>query len=492
MSYLTELLSQSGKDLRRLKRLNILVFASMIGIVSPVMGAPKAIAAETVILRHSKAQTNINIPFLELEALTKGEPPSPGLTNFLIQTGLSPEEMSTFLNASIPDTGIPLGSIDIQFLLFKLNKLVGDPLVRENLQPLAISLQSAYLDQDMSFLELLRRYPKATVGLNVSMLSRVYQDVDLFVQRISPLFNFLEDLLPDLVCDCQLPSDETAPEFSQLERQPSATRQKNRQRLSPSPFSPSASQSRAFQVQEGVSKDRAKEQSRGPLSQGPEISSPKTNRVIQQTPRVLRKVVLTFGPMSRSFKIDDLNRFAATGKVPQGWKRYLKLTQLDPMKFRELLTHQKQVNFKELDNLLYSLPGEYALFQLGQLVTTPSKRTNVQALRSSIMISAVNDEQISLLEVLQNYPGQAITIDAKKMLKFIKKLQGKGAVKLATANLEDVLVAAQGAIAKEICDCIEPTPESSNDQSQLLGEPDPLVSKTRCKYDSRPSTFYLA
>ena len=142
--------------------------------------------------------------------------------------------------------------------------------------------------------------------------------------------------------------------------------------------------------------------------------------------------------------------------MPQQWKSYLKLAQIQPEEFRRLLIDQKPVNFLEIDNFLNSFLGEYALFQLGQLVYTPSQRANVQALRSSVTLSAADDEQISWLEILQNYPAQHLTIDAKKMLRLTKNLKGKGAVKFATANLQDVLIAAQMAIAEEVCDCIQP------------------------------------
>ncbi|MCM1984967.1 alpha/beta hydrolase [Lyngbya confervoides] len=477
MSYLLNLLSQSGDFLSRSRLLKILFSIATLGMISQIANASKAIAAETVILRHRSSQESIKIPFQELEAFAKGGSPSSLLTTFLDRSGTSPEEMSTLLDASIPDTGIPLGNTDVQFVLFQLNKLVGDPLDRENPQPLVVSLRSAYLDQNMSFLELLRRYPKAEVELNVSELSRVYQDVDLFVQRISPLFNFLEDLLPDLVCDCQLPSDEAAPALLSLKRQIEISPEIRTGHHSFASSNDKSALPPKANVIPTVSSYLAS-QSGGQVF----LAALDGTRLSPKTPQVSRKVVLTFGPVSRSFKIEDLNQFALTGKVPSEWKSYLRLTKMKPQKLRELLTDQKQINSKDLDNLLYSLPGEYALFQLGQLVTTPSKQTNVQALRSSIMLSAINDEQISLLEVLQNYPGQVITIDAKKMLKFTKNLKGKGAVKLATANLEDVLVAAQEAIAQEVCDCVEPQPESSNSQNSWLGadQPDQFFLETQC------------
>ncbi len=482
MPYSSHTLSKPRKYLRRAWCFPFWASLAVCGIAVNLTNVKGANAAETIILRHVSVSKNIDIPFSELETLAKGGKPSSRLTKFLGQTALTPEEMATLLDASIPDTRIPLGKTDIQFLLFELNKLVGDPLDREDLQPLATSLRSAYLDKNISFLELLRRYPKDTVGLNVSKLSQVYQDVDLFVQRISPLFNFLEDLLPDLVCDCQLATDEMTPDFSKLERSTELSREllRGRRRFTPQKngadyrFKVSmmleelalmASQSSRLSLFSGAAGSRSKGGIDGAISQGQQIaiaaqSPPQSSFArkseIRKTSQVSRKVVFAFGPVSRSFTIENLNRFAVTGKMPQQWKSYLKLAQIQPEEFRRLLIDQKPVNFLEIDNFLNSFLGEYALFQLGQLVYTPSQRANVQALRSSVTLSAADDEQISWLEILQNYPAQHLTIDAKKMLRLTKNLKGKGAVKFATANLQDVLIAAQMAIAEEVCDCIQP------------------------------------
>ena len=53
----------------------------------------------------------------------------------------------------------------LNFFLLQVNKLVGDPLGREDKGlsgPLARALYEAYLDNDMSFIELARRYPEKT------------------------------------------------------------------------------------------------------------------------------------------------------------------------------------------------------------------------------------------------------------------------------------------------------------------------------------------
>jgi hypothetical protein len=67
---------------------------------------------------------------------------------------------------------------------------------------------------------------------------------------------------------------------------------------------------------------------------------------------------------------------------------------------------------------LNGILGEYLLFQVGQIIHTPSEEANIQAMRSALIFSAVDDGRISLLEFFANlsiyrchYPGSKIWLD---------------------------------------------------------------------------------
>ncbi|MDJ0707872.1 MAG: alpha/beta hydrolase [Leptolyngbyaceae cyanobacterium MO_188.B28] len=359
-----------------------------------------ASAAKTVILRYQDIRSSV--PLVDVEDFVTDGETSETLQAFLHQTPLSSDMLTTLLTDEIPDTGIPLGSTDIEFLLFQLNKLVGDPLNREHLEPLGEALYYAFLDGSMSVLELVRLYPASEVRLELHLLSRVHRDIDLFVQRITPLFNFFEELLPDLVCECETGA-------------------------------------------ESVTSEPLRKTSFCSLSDASNYS-PRRNA---------EDVVFAFGLIRRSFSIAELTTFAETGNVPKSWRYYLEMTNLDPEDLRATLTSEIELDLISLDEILNSLPGEYALFQLGRIIHTPSRKANIQALRSALILSAAADNNVTLLEFLQNYPAQQLIVEGEDLIRFGERLEERGAVSTVTADLEDVLVEIQKEIANEICDCID-------------------------------------
>ncbi|HEY9662590.1 MAG TPA: alpha/beta hydrolase, partial [Allocoleopsis sp.] len=107
-----------------------------------------------------------------------------------------------------------------EFVLVKLNELIGSPSWREDLQPLRTALLDAYQDDNsFSILEVIQDLPDEDINLNLSGLEPVYRDVRAFVERIYPALEVAKEFLQDLVCDCQTApaaseSDSTAPSSS--------------------------------------------------------------------------------------------------------------------------------------------------------------------------------------------------------------------------------------------------------------------------------------
>lgn len=68
-----------------------------------------------------------------------------------------------------------------------------------------------------------------------------------------------------------------------------------------------------------------------------------------------------------------------------------------------------------LDKVLNSTVGNAILDQLSQVIHTPSKKANRQALRSALLLSASKDEQMTLIEVIQNYPTSQVEVDGERL-----------------------------------------------------------------------------
>lgn len=441
----------------------------LLGLLFSFGFSPKAQAADTVLLKYQSIQATVSIDEIE-DFASNHQDISGSLQAFLEQTPLSPELMATLLDASIPDTGIPLGNTDIQFLLYQLNKLVGDPLNREDLMPLALALRSAYLDQDMSMLELAKRYPEDEVRLDLGQLENVHRDVTLFVQRITPLLNFFDELLPDMVCECDedngeltdqtaLPASHTSV-YGDNAVTCSLTRSDLADDATLSPY-PSKALADGATSAPSSPDDLQALTSTSTLVADWENStedtihiSPSAASASPHVPyRISEDVVFAFGPVRLSFAIADMVTFVETGKVPRGWRTPLGIANVKPEELRSILTSEVEMDLREIDQDFNNLLGEYVLFQLGQLIHTPSRTANIQALRGALILSVADDGKVSFLEFLQNYPAPQVIVESVDVLRLTRQLGGSGAVPTLTGGVEDVLVQIQEAIALEICEC---------------------------------------
>nr|WP_104905840.1 alpha/beta hydrolase [Nostoc sp. 'Lobaria pulmonaria (5183) cyanobiont'] len=55
-------------------------------------------------------------------------------------------------------------------------------------------------------------------------------------------------------------------------------------------------------------------------------------------------------------------------------------------------------------------------FRLAVLViSTPSQRANRQALRAALVLSANQDGQVSLIEIIKNYPTNEVEVDGDRL-----------------------------------------------------------------------------
>ncbi|MFP4008497.1 MAG: alpha/beta hydrolase [Spirulinaceae cyanobacterium] len=146
------------------------------------------------------------------------------------------------------------------------------------------------------------------------------------------------------------------------------------------------------------------------------------------------RVVLQYGFMSGSVVIEDLENLAETGETSLELKAYLMLANQQPETLRQVLTKEVVVNGALLEGLLTTPPGELMLDQVGDVLHNPDNEDNGQALRSAIVSSARPDGNITLLEVLQNYPSNEIHVNGDRVGELAATLDN------AIAQLPDWLV----------------------------------------------------
>ena len=179
------------------------------------------------------------------------------------------------------------------------------------------------------------------------------------------------------------------------------------------------------------------------------------------------EIILTYGPLAQSVAVKDLSTFAQTGEMSASIRFLIDIANQNPEDVRQVLNQELGVGIVFLSDILNTLPGEYGLFEIGQVVHTKSRRANIQSLRGALVISAV-DNKISLLEFLQNFPTQQMYFDGYKLsqrantvISFVNRV-GK--------NLEVPLAIAKDLLSTVICEC-ESSVTSQSNLSSLKQQP---------------------
>lgn len=130
-----------------------------------------------------------------------------------------------------------------------------------------------------------------------------------------------------------------------------------------------------------------------------------------------KKVVLYYGPQQLPLSVEELEEFADTGEASRTIRFLTSVAGQDRDAFRTVLTRTIPADPKILDNTLNYIVGELFLYEIGQAIHTPSRRKVIEALRSTLVLSAVDDGKLSLLEIIQKYPAQEIYVNSRKLFK---------------------------------------------------------------------------
>jgi hypothetical protein len=121
---------------------------------------------------------------------------------------------------------------------------------------------------------------------------------------------------------------------------------------------------------------------------------------------------------------DELTELAETGEAPHRLEQQLNMAGADTEQVRGYLTREFPVSLVTLDWVLNTSLGENALDRVGEAIHPESDTANREALRSALVLSASDDNQITLLEVLQNYPTNEVYIDVETLVDAYRHLQG--------------------------------------------------------------------
>jgi hypothetical protein len=134
------------------------------------------------------------------------------------------------------------------------------------------------------------------------------------------------------------------------------------------------------------------------------------------------RVVLKYKIIQQSVSVAELSTFAETGQMSPDLETYMKLSNQDPKKVRHALADEVTVNAIVLDRGLNNPVGNILLDQVGLVIRTPSGEANRQALRSAIVLSASQDNKLSLIETIENYPTRDVYVEGDRLVEVYQQL----------------------------------------------------------------------
>jgi len=134
-------------------------------------------------------------------------------------------------------------------------------------------------------------------------------------------------------------------------------------------------------------------------------------------------VVLKYRIFRESVSVSELSTFAQTGKLSTSLRVNLALARQNPQAIRQYLTEPVKINPVILDKVLNSRIGNVILDQLTQVIHTRSRQADKQALRAALVVSASKDRQITLIEVIENYPTREIEVEGDRLESAYRQLR---------------------------------------------------------------------
>ncbi|UNU27390.1 alpha/beta hydrolase [Microcoleus vaginatus] len=134
------------------------------------------------------------------------------------------------------------------------------------------------------------------------------------------------------------------------------------------------------------------------------------------------KVVLKYSAIRMTLPVSELEIFVETGKMSPALEMLLGKANKDPEAVRSSLTRPVKVSQSFLDGTLNSKLGEIILDEVGQVIRNPSGNANREALREALVLSATNDNEITLLEAMKNYPNSEVYVEGDRLVEAYGKL----------------------------------------------------------------------
>lgn len=134
-------------------------------------------------------------------------------------------------------------------------------------------------------------------------------------------------------------------------------------------------------------------------------------------------MVLNFGPFSRQIEVEALATWAEGGEMDASLASLLR--RLNPEQqeaLRTSLTRSRSAPLVPITQWFYDPMGERSLWFLGKFVQTEARLNGHQALRAAIITAAAETGELSLLEVIRQFPTGALHLDLRQVQTSLRQI----------------------------------------------------------------------
>lgn len=174
--------------------------------------------------------------------------------------------------------------------------------------------------------------------------------------------------------------------------------------------------------------------------------------------RAIETVTLVFNDARVSVPFSDFQTFVKTGETQQAnLQEFFAKTPNASRIARNVLTQEIAITRPFSERNFRNTIADFVLLQLNRVLTPVSAPENLEPLRTAIVASYQDDQRISLLEIIGNYPVPEITVQLPRVERaynrvnaFIERVQP--ALETAKQFLQDI-----------VCDCPSTTTSSEVD-----------------------------
>lgn len=149
--------------------------------------------------------------------------------------------------------------------------------------------------------------------------------------------------------------------------------------------------------------------------------------------KAAEKVVLNYGMWQGSIPVGEMTAFCETGEASSSLAYYIRLSNQSSERVQKVLCKPIPVNGVILSKMLNNPLGGFVLDLFGQVITTPSNKASRESLRGALVTSALNNNDLSIIEVLQNYPTSEVHLNGDRLLEFYR--QAEEVLKMIPLNL---------------------------------------------------------